>query len=53
MHAVHFDVRCGGLTNLGSQHSSVWGGLVTVSLDLHSTGNTADGFATTVFVSLR
>ena len=33
---------------LGSKHSSVGGGLVTVSLDLHTTGDTADGFATTV-----
>lgn len=32
---------------LGSQHSSVGRGLVTVSLDLHTTGDTADGFATT------
>lgn len=32
---------------LGSQHSSVWRGLVTVSLDLHTTSDTADGFATT------
>lgn len=30
---------------LGSQHGSVWGGLVTVSLDLHATGDTGDGFA--------
>jgi len=29
---------------LGSQHSSVWGGLVTISLDLHSTSDTGDGF---------
>ena len=33
---------------LGSKHSSVRGGLVTVSLDLHTTGDTADGFATAV-----
>lgn len=32
---------------LGSQHGSVGGGLVTVSLDLHATGDTADGFAAT------
>lgn len=30
---------------LGRQHGSVGGGLVTVSLDLHATGNTRDGFA--------
>ena len=33
---------------LGSQHGSVGRGLVTVSLDLHTTGDTADGFATAV-----
>ena len=32
---------------LSSQHGSVWGGLVTVGLDLHSTGDTGDGFAAT------
>lgn len=32
---------------LGSQHSSVRGGLVAVSLDLHTTGDTADSFAAT------
>jgi hypothetical protein len=30
---------------LGGKHSSVWRGFVTVSFDLHSTGNTYDGFA--------
>lgn len=30
---------------LGSQHSGVGGGLVTVGLDLHATGDTRDGFA--------
>lgn len=35
---------------LGSQHGGVGGGLVTVSLDLHTTGDTADGFATAVYV---
>lgn len=29
---------------LGSQHGGVGRGLVTVSLDLHTTGDTADGF---------
>ena len=29
---------------LGSQHSGVGGGLITISLDLHTSGNTGDGF---------
>ena len=33
---------------LSSQHGSVGRGLVTVSLDLHTTSDTADGFATTI-----
>lgn len=33
---------------LSSQHGSVGGGLVTVSLDLHTTGDTADGFTAAV-----
>lgn len=32
---------------LSSQHSSVWGGLVTIGLDLHSAGDTSDGFTAT------
>ena len=32
---------------LGSQHGGVGRGLVTVGLDLHATGDTADGFAAT------
>ena len=32
---------------LGSQHSSVWGRLVTVGLDLHASSDTGDGFAAT------
>lgn len=32
---------------LGSQHGGVGGGLVTVGLDLHATGDTANGFAAT------
>lgn len=28
---------------LGSQHGGVWGGLVTVGLDLHTTSDTGDG----------
>jgi hypothetical protein len=30
---------------LGCQHGGVWGGLVTIGLDLHATGDTGDGFA--------
>lgn len=32
---------------LSSQHGSVGGRLVTVGLDLHTTGNTGDGLAAT------
>ena len=32
---------------LSSQHSSVWGGFVTVGLDLHASSHTSDGFAAT------
>jgi hypothetical protein len=32
---------------LGCQHGGVWGGLVTIGLDLHAAGNTADSFAAT------
>jgi hypothetical protein len=32
---------------LSSQHSSVWGGLVTIGLDLHASSHTSDGFAAT------
>ncbi len=28
---------------LSGQHGSVWGGLITVGLDLHATSNTGDG----------
>ena len=31
---------------LGSQHGGVGGGLVTVGLDLHATGDTGDGLTT-------
>lgn len=31
---------------LGSQHGGVWGGLISVSLDLHTTSDSADGFPT-------
>ena len=33
---------------LSGQHGGVGGGLVTVGLDLHATGDTDDGLATTV-----
>ena len=32
---------------LCSQHSGVWGRFVTVCLDLHTSGDTSDGFAAT------
>jgi hypothetical protein len=43
----HYGSATSGLRTdvLGRQHGSVWGGLVTVSLDLHATGDTGDGFA--------
>jgi hypothetical protein len=54
-----FDVESGdsqlaaaGCDVLGCQHSGVWGGLVTIGLDFHASGNTADGFATTVTYSV-
>ena len=31
---------------VSSQHSGVWGRLVTIGLDLHSSSDTGDGFAT-------
>ena len=31
---------------LGSQHGGVWGRLISVSLDLHTTSDSADGFPT-------
>lgn len=31
---------------LGSQHGGVWGGLVSVGLDLHTTSNSGDGLST-------
>jgi hypothetical protein len=43
---VDAELLAAGSDVLGSQHGSVGGGLVTVSLDLHTTGDTADGFAT-------
>jgi len=44
---VDAELLAAGSDVLGSQHGSVGRGLVTVSLDLHTTGDTADGFATT------
>ena len=41
-HALFLRVRT---DVLGRQHGSVGGGLVTVGLDLHATGDTGDGFA--------
>jgi hypothetical protein len=29
---------------LGGKHSSIWGRLITISLDLHTSGNTGDSF---------
>ena len=46
--SVDAEFLAAGGNVLGSQHGGVGGGLVTVSLDLHTTGDTADGFATTV-----
>ena len=48
MQSVDAEFLAAGGNVLGSQHGGVGGGLVTVSLDLHTTGDTADGFATTV-----
>lgn len=38
------DFLASGSTVLSGQHGSVWRRLVSVSLDLHSTGNSDDGF---------
>jgi hypothetical protein len=42
--SVDAELLAAGGDVLGSQHGSVGGGLVTVGLDLHSTGDTGDGF---------
>lgn len=42
--SVDAELLAAGGDVLGSQHGSVGGGLVTVSLDLHTTGDTGDGF---------
>lgn len=47
MEGIDAELLAAGSDVLSSQHGSVGGGLVTVSLDLHTTGDTADGFATT------
>jgi hypothetical protein len=41
--AVDAELLAAGGDVLGSQHGSVGGGLVTIGLDLHATGDTADG----------
>ena len=46
--SVDTELLATGSNILSSQHGSVGRRLVTVSLDLHTTGDTADGFATTV-----
>lgn len=51
--SVDAELLAAGGDVLGSQHGSVGGGLVTVGLDLHTTGDTGDGFTTAIsqFVS--
>jgi len=41
------ELLAAGSDVLGSQHGSVGGGLVTIGLDLHTTGDSADGFTAT------
>lgn len=48
MQSVDAELLAAGSDVLSSQHGGVGGGLVTVSLDLHTTGDTGDGFATAV-----
>lgn len=43
--AVDAKLLASGSDVLGSQHGSVGRGLVTISLDLHATGDTADSLA--------
>ena len=52
MQGVDAELLAAGGNVLGGQHGGVGGGLVTVSLDLHTTGDTGDGFATTALVSI-
>lgn len=42
--SVDAELLAAGGDVLSSQHGSVGGGLVTIGLDLHSTGDTGDGF---------
>lgn len=44
MQSVDAELLAAGGDVLGSQHGGVGGGLVTVGLDLHTTGDTGDGF---------
>lgn len=48
---INVEFLAAGGNILGGQHGGVGRGLVTVSLDLHTTGDTGHGFATAVFVS--
>ena len=48
LHLFLFSFSCIRTDVLGRQHGSVGGGLVTVSLDLHTTSNTGDGFTAAV-----
>lgn len=45
MEGVNTELLAAGSDVLGSKHGSVGGGLVAVGLDLHTTGDPADGFA--------
>lgn len=47
MEGVDAKLLAAGSDVLSSQHGSVGGGLVTIGLDLHTTGNTADGLTAT------
>lgn len=47
MEGVDAKLLAAGSDVLGSQHGGVGGGLVAIGLDLHSTGNTADGLTAT------
>lgn len=42
--SVDAELLAAGGDVLGSQHGGVGGGLVTIGLDLHTTGDTGDGF---------
>ena len=45
MQAVDAELLAADGDVLSRQHGGVWGGLVTVGLDLHATSDTADGLA--------